>query len=251
MRSDRIFLDLETRGKAKRQSGHDMFLTRAQLGDVASVRARTPEGRLLVRINGPWERTADEVRAVIDLGADLVMLPMFRTVSEVEQACEAAAGRAAVVPLFETMEAAEIARDVMSMDGVLEAYIGLNDLALSFGESYLFRALLDPRFERLCTDLRASDKPFGIGGIGRIGSGRVPARLLLGEYLRQGASRVILSRAFRDGADTLDAVRDAIDLEHEIDQVRVAVGRMMGRSPDTVLRETAELWSAIEAGHTG
>lgn len=244
---DRVFVDLETRGKADRQRGLGMHLSDSQLEDVSRVRAVVPAGRLLVRINAPWERTADEVEAVVSAGADFVMVPMFRTAEEIARACEAASGRAVVVPLVETAEAAAIARSVMALDGVGEAYVGLNDLALSFGQRFLFRAMLDERFGALCEDLQESGKPFGIGGIGRMGTGDVPADLLLGEYLRRGASRVILSRAFRDGAETLEGVRAAIDLPAEVDRVRSAASACSARTAGEAGEGWAKLQRAIDA----
>lgn len=244
---DRIFVDLETRGKADRQRGLGMHLSNSQLDDVSRVRAVVPSGRLLVRINAPWEGTADEVEAVVSAGADFVMVPMFRDVDEIARACEAASDRAVMVPLFETAEAAAVAGAVMALDGVGEAYVGLNDLALSFGQRFLFRAMLDERFGTLCEVLRGSGKPFGIGGIGRMGTGNVPADLLLGEYLRRGASRVILSRAFRDGAESLEDVRSAIDLRVQVDRVRRAAQACLARTADESGKSWATLQRAIEA----
>jgi 2-keto-3-deoxy-L-rhamnonate aldolase RhmA len=239
---DRIFLDLETRGKAARQQGRGMFLSQADLEDVAGVRAVTPPGRLLVRINAFWAGTIDEVERVLEAGADLLMVPMFTHVAHIEGVCAAAAGRAGVVPLFETAEAVEIAPEVMRLDGVREGYVGLNDLALSFGAPFLFQAMLDPRFDRLCRGLGASGKPFGIGGIGRMGSGRVPAHLLLGEYVGRGASRVILSRAFWNDADA----SHTIDARAEIEAVRLEAARMQGRTE----HEREQCWQALQAAIT-
>lgn len=227
---DRVFVDLETRGKADRQEGRGMYLSSAQLEDVGRIRQVVPKGGLLVRINGPWAGSVDEVEASIAAGADFVMVPMFRTRDEIERVCEATDGRAVVVPLFETAEAAAIAQEVMSVEGVGEAYVGLNDLALSFGEDFLFRAMLDRRFDRLCEALSRSGKPFGIGGIGRIGTGRVSAELLLGEYLRRGASRVILSRAFREGADGIEQIRQVVDLGAEVQRVRAVAAGLGART---------------------
>lgn len=243
---DRIFVDLETRGKSERQQGLGMFLSRAQLDDVARVREAVPPGRLLVRINGTWEHTIEEVTAVVESGADLIMVPMFTQASEIEAVC-AAAGGAPVIPLFETAESVLVARQVMALPGVAEGYVGLNDLALSFGQSFLFRAMLDDRFGRLCGSLQMSGKPFGIGGIGRIGSGQVPADLLLGEYMRRGASRVILSRAFRDGAEGINGIREAVDLKAEVDRARSEAARIQNRSQADADDDTRQLVAAIAA----
>jgi hypothetical protein len=109
---DLVFVDLEIKGKHERQPGRSTVISGHTLDDVARVRAVVPSGRLLVRLN-PWDVTVtgggDQVVA---LGADHVMLPMFRGPAELESLVRKVDGRCSIVGLLETAEAADgAARD--------------------------------------------------------------------------------------------------------------------------------------------
>ncbi|MCC4820805.1 aldolase, partial [Vibrio lentus] len=81
---DRIFLDLEINGKMERQGGLDTVISDHTIDDVVRARKVTNNADLLVRINPIHERSGEEVLSVIDAGADIIMLPMFKTKKEVE-----------------------------------------------------------------------------------------------------------------------------------------------------------------------
>lgn len=252
---DRIFVDLEIRGKAVRQRGRGAHLSAAGPDAPAQVRRAIGSAQMLVRINGPLEADASEAELAVASGADTIMLPMFTDAGQVRALCAQVNGRAGVVPLAETAEATTIGGEVARLPGVAEMYVGLNDLSISFGLPMLFQAMLDPRFEQLCLALRAAGRPFGIGGVARIGEGRIPASLLLGEYLRLGASRVILSRAFRGGAASLAELRAVVDLRLEIRRLRDEVERLHERPAAQIAADTASLHERITSlqpgGHGG
>ncbi|MGA9468568.1 MAG: hypothetical protein WBV10_13125, partial [Exiguobacterium marinum] len=75
-------------------------------------------------------------------------------------------------------------------------HIGLNDLHLSYNQSFLFEPLTNGLVETIITQIRAVGIPYGFGGIARIGEGRVPAEKIIAEHKRLGSSLVILSRSF-------------------------------------------------------
>lgn len=58
--------------------------------------------------------------------------------------------------------------------------------------------------DRLCTQLRAAGLPFGFGGVGRPGSGTLPAEFIIGEHYRLGSQYVILSRSFCNTSKVTD-----------------------------------------------
>ena len=50
--------------------------------------------------------------------------------------------------------------------------------------------------DRLCAKFRDANIPYGFGGVGRPGSGALPAEHIIGEHYRLGSQYVILSRSF-------------------------------------------------------
>lgn len=81
---DRIFLDLETRGKAERQANMDTVISHNSIDDVKKLSAVLDRTELLVRVNSFYDGSREEINRVIDDGADIVMLPYFKTADEVK-----------------------------------------------------------------------------------------------------------------------------------------------------------------------
>ena len=106
---DRIFLDMkyiwknsQTRWYGYRQNHHT-------LEDVKKVAEAIASAELLVRINPIHEETRDylsseeEINGAIENGAQILMLPYFKTVKKVEDD-RIVDGRAKVMPLLETQK---------------------------------------------------------------------------------------------------------------------------------------------------
>ncbi|MEM8786987.1 MAG: aldolase/citrate lyase family protein [Pseudomonadota bacterium] len=217
---DMLFVDLERDGKAARQGHLDTWKSPHVMADVARLRAAVPDARLMARLN-PWsDRSAEEVAAALDAGADALMLPMFRSAEPVLRLRDAMGARAALIPLAETAGALAALPQILQDAVPEQVHIGLNDLALDMGAKFLFQPLADGSLERPCAALRAAGVPFGIGGVARLGAGAVPAELVLGEHARLGSNWVILSRAFHDRADTLATLRNGIDFGAELAALR-------------------------------
>ena len=108
---DRIFVDMEYIGKSLRQGGMDTVQSRHTLADVERMRATVQKAELLVRCNPIHEKTADytssaeEIEGIIARGADVIMLPYFKTPEQVEQFVRMVDARAKTLPLMETAEA--------------------------------------------------------------------------------------------------------------------------------------------------
>lgn len=233
---DRVFVDLEINGKFARQGHRDTLISNHSFDDVDRVRKAVPQATLLVRLNPWYEGSPAEIDRAISLGADILMLPMFKRLNEVEAFCHHVAGRAQVVPLLETAEGAEIVGAVAALPGVNEVYIGLNDLHLSIGKSFMFELLADGTVERLANSIRAQGKPFGFGGIARIGEGLLPAERILAEHIRLGSSCVILSRTFHRPYDDQERSGSPMNLKQEIDKVRSAAA-FYGSSGPAIFEE--------------
>lgn len=214
---DRIFIDFEYIGKSDRQGGMDTVQNHHTFDDVAKVRSAITTAELLVRINPIHNGTKefgcseDEINSVIDVGADILMLPYFKSAGEVKRFLKAVDGRAKTILLVETPEAVECIDEILSIDGIDEMYIGLNDLSLGYGKKFMFELLVDGTVETLCEKFKAKNLPYGFGGIASIGKGKLPSELIIKEHYRLGSSSAILSRSFCN-------LHNAVDLS-EIDLI--------------------------------
>lgn len=201
---NRIFVDMEHIGKEKRQGGLDTVQNRHTLEDIKKISEVITEAELLVRINPIHDRSyeytssKEEIDNAIANGAKILMLPYFKTVSEVEKFIKLVDGRVKTIPLLETPEAVAVIDDILKIDGIDEMYIGLNDLSLGYGKKFMFELLSDGTVERLSNKFLDKNIPYGFGGIAGIGKGLLPAEKILLEHYRLHSSSVILSRAFCD-----------------------------------------------------
>ena len=193
---DRIFIDLETVGKQLRQGGMNTVQSDHTLADIRAVRPAVKNAELMVRVNPIYEWSKEEIDAALAAGADTLMLPFFRTAREAEQFLRLVNGRARTILLVETPEAVEALDEILSLPGIDECHIGLNDLHLGYGRRFMFELLADGTVDAIADKFKAHGIPFGIGGIARLGRGTLPAERILGEHVRLGSQAVILSRSF-------------------------------------------------------
>ena len=213
---DRIFVDMEYIGKAERQGKMDTVQNHHTIEDVRKVRAVLNKAELLVRLNPIHDATEeycsseDEINAVIDAGADIVMLPYFKTIEEIHRFITAVNGRVKTMLLLETKEAVAITDVILTMKGIDEIHIGLNDLCISYGKTFMFELLTDGTVERLCRKMELANKFYGFGGIASLGRGMVHAEMIIKEHYRLGSHMAILSRSFCNinNFEELDAVEE-------------------------------------------
>ena len=201
---DRIWVDMEYIGKEERQGGMDTVKSRHTIADIRTIRPVVATAELLVRVNpihdatDSYLGTEEEVEQTIAAGADVIMLPMFRTKAEVERFLRAVNGRAKTVLLFETAEAVENIDDILPLPGIDEVHIGLNDLHLAYKMKFMFELLCEGTVQRLCEKFKARGVKYGFGGIARVGLGMLPAEHIITEHYRLGSTAAILSRGFCD-----------------------------------------------------
>ncbi len=213
---DRVWVDMEYIGKDARQGGLDTVKSSHTIADVRKIRPVVTAAELLVRINPIHEATdtylgtEEEVEQTIAAGADVIMLPMFRTKDEVERFLKAVGGRAKTLLLFETAEAVENIDDILSLPGIDEVHIGLNDLHLSYKMKFMFELLCEGTVQSLCEKFKAKGIKYGFGGIARVGLGMLPAEYIITEHYRLGSTAAILSRGFCDANRVADpqTIRD-------------------------------------------
>ena len=243
---DRIFIDMETLGKEERQKGMNTVKSNHTIQDVASLRKVITRSEILARVN-PWNMGSPaEIDEVVKAGADVIMLPMWKTPEEVRSFIKAVGGRAKTMLLLETKEGAECLDEVLAIEGVDEIHIGLNDLHLSYGLTFMFELLANGTVETLCKKIRARGLPYGFGGVARIGAGDLPAERILAEHYRLGSSFAILSRSFCN----TDLVRDLGEIknifEEKLKELRDFEKSLEERSADFFETNRKELCEIVE-----
>lgn len=216
---DRIFVDMEYIGKGLRQGGMDSVQNHHTVGDVCKIRKVLTKSDLLVRVNPIHEETRDycssedEINQVIAAGADIIMLPFFKTADEVQRFISYVKGRAKTLLLLETPEAVGHLDEILGIPGIDEIHIGINDLSLGYGKTFMFELLVDGTVENLCSKINKVGIPYGFGGVAAIGSGTLPAEAIIKEHYRLGSSMVILSRSFCriDNETDIHSIRDTFE----------------------------------------
>ena len=199
---DRIFVDMEYIGKGQRQGGMDTVQCHHTTGDVKNIRSVVKKAQVLVRCNPIHEATEEycsskeEIDSIIASGADIIMLPFFKTASEVKSFIELVDKRARTMLLFETPESRDNADEILEIDGIDEVFVGLNDMSLGYGMKFMFQLLANGTVEELCNKFKAKGLPYGFGGLASLDGGLLPGAKVVKEHYRLGSGCVILSRSF-------------------------------------------------------
>lgn len=199
---ERIFVDMEYIGKGERQGGMNTVQNHHTVEDLKKIREVIKKAEIIVRCNPIhtktpyYESSKEEIDAIIANGADLIMLPYFKTAEEVKQFVEIVGGRIKTVPLLETPEAVSVIDDILEIEGIDEIFIGLNDLSLGYGMKFMFEPLADGTVDMLCKKFREKGLPYGFGGIASLGKGLLHSENVIEEHYRLGSTCAILSRSF-------------------------------------------------------
>ena len=196
---DRIWIDLERIGKQERQPG-DTVKSNHTIEDIKRIKQQLIKSKVMVRVNPINESSGEEIDQVIKNGADIIMLPYYKTIDEVKCFLNYVDGRARTNLLLETKEADACLDETLELKGIDEIHIGLNDLHLSYGRKFMFELVADGTVERICHKIMSANLSYGFGGIARLGAGLLPADYLIPEHYRLGSTRVILARSFCNGA---------------------------------------------------
>lgn len=260
---DWIFLDMEFIGKDSRQGGLDTVQNHHTVEDVKNIRKAVSKAKLLVRVNPihntliDYPSSKDEIDEVINAGADIVMLPFFKTVKEVKLFINYVGGRAKTCLLLETAEAAILIDEILNVPGIDMIHIGLNDLHLELGMKFMFQLLSDGVVEQLGNKIKAKDIPFGFGGIARLNSGMLPGADVLKEHVRLGSSMVIVSRSFcnTDVITDLDEVRkifsEGIGAIRRLEAEAEAAANYFKKNQEDVAQAVTSIVELIEKEENG
>ena len=218
---NRIFIDMECIGKEERQAGMDSVKSHHTISDIYKIKRVVKKAEVIVRVNPihkamrSYPSSYDEINAAIDAGADVIMLPMYKTLNEVDEFLKIVNRQARTQLLAETIEACGVMQEVIKINEVDEIHIGLNDLHLALKKKFMFELLADGTVEKICNMIKDSNKKYGFGGIARIGYGMLPAEYVIREHYRLGSTCAILSRAFCnvDKINDMDNVQKLFDNE--------------------------------------
>ena len=235
---NRIFVDMEYIGKEARQGGMDTVKNHHTIQDIRNIKQVLHQAHLLVRVNPIHERlddypdTEEEIDLVIGAGADIIMLPMYRTVADVNRFIKAVDGRAKTMLLCETPEAVQNMQEIVKLKGIDEIHIGLNDLHLALHKKFMFELLTDGTVDKITATIKDSGIPYGFGGIARIGYGVLPAERIIAEHYRLGSQMAILSRSFCNVENMTDLIGIKKLFNEEILKIRKAEERFMQYTPE-------------------
>lgn len=202
---DWLFLDLEYIGKDVRQGNRDTVRSLHKIADIKLYRSVISISQLMVRVNpiGAW--SLEEIESVIDAGADVLMLPYFKTKHEVSRFIQLVDRRAKTCLLVETVSALNNLDDILSLEGIDFLHIGLNDIHIERRTKNMFEFLTDGSIQGVSEIARKYRIPFGVGGVGRVGNLIPSAERILSEHYRTGSSGVILSRSFCHPNETVSS----------------------------------------------
>jgi hypothetical protein len=204
---DWIFIDLEINSKVERQGHLNTVISCHSIGDVKKIRSVLTKSELLVRVNPIYEDSSEEIDKVINNGADIVMLPFFKNKEEVKTFVDYVNGRTKACLLLETPEAVKHIDSILTVGCIEYIHIGLNDLHLGYGMSFMFELLADGTVEMLCSKIREKRIRYGFGGIAQLGQGDLSSEHVIAEHYRLGSTMAILSRSFCN-VQKLDGIQE-------------------------------------------
>jgi len=154
-------------------------------------------------------------------------------------------GRCKTTLLLETKEAVECVDEVLKRR-FDEIHIGLNDLSLSYGLTFMFELLSNGTVEMLCKKFKKAGIPYGFGGIARLGDGLLPAEKIIMEHYRLGSTRVILSRTFCDQARIQSIEEIDCVFRENMENLRDYEQSMADVTQEEFVRNKAEISRAVE-----
>jgi len=188
-----IIVDWEFRAKDRRQAGFDTEINEGVPETLAAIRAAT-DAPVICRINNCPESRRHELLLACQLGANEVLLPMVRTLAEVQHCLAVLPPGRKLGILVETGESLALAAELSALP-LSRVYVGLNDLLIQRGSGHLFSPLIDGTLDRFRA---AYTGHFSVAGFTLPEKGHpIPCRLLMAELARIGCDYGVARRSFR------------------------------------------------------
>lgn len=191
---DSIVVDWESKAKIQRQKGYNLEINSDTPQDVKTLSSNL-KIPVTVRINSLTKDTKSEVDLALKNGSKILMLPMAKSVSEVEAFLKAVDDRCRTIVQIETPSLVEEIEGLKTLDWDY-AYIGLNDLMVASGKRSIWQAIADGTAERICKALNG--RVYGFGGSTILGGGEpILNVLIVHELIRLGGSVSVMRRTFK------------------------------------------------------
>ena len=233
---DWVFCDLEYIGKNIRQKGRDTIISKHSLKDVKNISSVIQNSKLIVRTNPIGEWSVNELNALRKIPKiDMLMLPYFKEVSEVERFLDLIYYHdSEPCLLIETVGAINNLDKILDLHEFKYVHIGLNDIHIERKTISMFEPFVDGLLDKISKILLKKNQKFGIGGIGKIDLNLKPsAESILIEHKRLGSEGVILSRTFK-GVFNNNVANFSNQLEDSINNLRKAEKRILNYSNDKI-----------------
>lgn len=216
---DRIGIDLERIGKQARQGHVHSWISDHEIHELAAIGSSLNHARLFARCNPIHNNSKQEIDQLVACGAEVVMLPYFKTWTEAELFLRLLDNRAQPVLLVETAEATAIVPELCRIPGACEIHFGLNDLRLSLGLPSHFHVLASDLLACLSSEVLSAGLRLGVGGLGKIGDEHlpIPPELVAAQMPRLGATASLVARSLsshtlpQDLCGELDNLRSKLD----------------------------------------
>ena len=233
---DSVIVDWEHIGKEERQRQYDTETNRDTPEDVHKL-SKVLKIPVTVRVNKLGEHTPHEVGKAIENGARILMLPMARTIRDVETFLAIVSKRAKTIIQIETVDLvtqmSELSR--LNWDYV---YIGLHDLMIERGGRVIWEAVLDGTVQKILEPLHG--RLYGFGGITVLGGGDpINFEYILHELTRLNCSLSFLRRTFKK--EIMDR-----NMEAEIKALRAFIECSLQRGPQAMQHDHNRLCEAIK-----
>ena len=239
---DNIMVDLEIIGKQERQKGLNTVISAHDIEDVYKIKSCLTTSKCLVRINPIHQGSKTEIEEVIKRGADIIMLPMFKTVEEVEFFITIIGDRTQKYLLLETPQALTRVDEIIAIKNIDAIHIGLNDLSIGMGLDFLYEPLIGGLVEYIAKKFCSKDIKFGIGGVSRIEK----SKNILSEHYRLGSRMVILNRDFRYYKEDYEEIITTCDLKKEVQKIDSYLNSLEFATSEELLKNKKELFKEIK-----
>lgn len=198
---DTIFVDLEILGKFDRQGHTSGLISNHTYEDIERLRKCIKSTCLGVRIDPFNSNSEYQINKCIRYGVEVIMLPMFSAVEEVNKVISLIDNRVSLDLLFETPKSLEII-DLIPKESIRKIHFGINDLSLAYSFKSMFDCLFFKGLEDAALKCFKKGFDFGIGGIGALGSKPIQPELILTKLITMKSNRAILSRSFLKKIET-------------------------------------------------